>query len=51
MLTVMLLPSSWGKGIALLDEDKPSTTAASEYIHLPAVQRVQRVLEECDVAN
>jgi outer membrane lipoprotein-sorting protein len=42
MLTVMLLPSSWGKGIALLDEDKPSSTAGSEYIYLPAVQRVRR---------
>jgi Outer membrane lipoprotein-sorting protein len=42
MLTVMLLPSSWGKGIALLDEDKPSSTAAAEYIYLPAVQRVRR---------
>lgn len=41
MLTVMLLPSSWGKGIALLDEDKPSS-AAAEYIYLPAVQRVRR---------
>jgi hypothetical protein len=42
MLTVMLLPSSWGKGIALLDQDKPSSAAASEYIYLPAVQRVRR---------
>jgi outer membrane lipoprotein-sorting protein len=42
LLTVMLLPSSWGKGIALLDEDNPSATAASEYIYLPAVQRVRR---------
>jgi outer membrane lipoprotein-sorting protein len=42
MLTVMLLPSSWGKGIALLDEDNPSSSAASEYIYLPAVQRVRR---------
>jgi len=42
MLTVMLLPSSWGKGIALLDEDNPSPTAAVEYIYLPAIQRVRR---------
>ena len=42
LLTVMLLPSSWGKGIALLDEDKPLSTVASEYIYLPAVQRVRR---------
>ena len=42
MLTVMLLPSSWGKGIALLDEDNPSLTAAVEYMYLPAVQRVRR---------
>jgi hypothetical protein len=42
MLTVVLLPSSWGKGIALLDEDNASATAASEYIYLPAVRRVRR---------
>jgi hypothetical protein len=40
---VMLLPSSWGKGIALLAEDNPSSTTASEYIYLPAVPRVRRL--------
>jgi len=38
----MVLPSSWGEGIALLDEDTPSSTSAVEYIYLPAVKRVRR---------
>ena len=42
ILTVMVLPSSWGEGIALLDEDTPSSTSAVEYIYLPAVKRVRR---------
>jgi hypothetical protein len=42
MLTVMVLPSSWGEGIALLDEDNPSSAGGVEYIYLPAVQRVRR---------
>jgi hypothetical protein len=40
MLTVILSPSAWGNGIALLDQDKPPT--AVEHIYLPAVQRVRR---------
>jgi Outer membrane lipoprotein-sorting protein len=42
ILTVMVLASAWGEGIALLDEDKPSSTGAVEYIYLPAVKRVRR---------
>lgn len=41
MLTVMLPSSSWGQGIALLDENKPGITA-NEYIYLPSVRRVVR---------
>jgi hypothetical protein len=41
MLTVVLSPAPWGKGIALLDEDKPSATA-DQYVFFPGVQRVRR---------
>jgi Outer membrane lipoprotein-sorting protein len=40
MLTVVLLPSSWGEGIALLDEHNPRTKTV-EHIYLPAVKRVR----------
>lgn len=40
MLTVVLLPTSWGEGIALLDENKPSSVAI-EHVYLPGVRRVR----------
>jgi hypothetical protein len=40
ILTVVLLPASWGEGIALLDEDKPPSKAI-EHVYLPGVQRVR----------
>lgn len=40
MLTVVLLPVSWGEGIALLDEEKPSSKAF-EHVYLPGVRRVR----------
>ena len=40
MLTVVLSPAPWGKGIALLDEDKPSAMAV-RYVFFPGVRRVR----------
>ncbi len=40
MLTVVLLPASWGEGIALLDEDKPPLKAV-EHVYLPGIRRVR----------